>query len=86
MRNMERLYGNVLNSNDMASDLGNQYTLDLLERFQLSVDYLFRCFVHAVSRGLMPLCTLWYEMSFEKLDRWGMPGFKVASADFTNHR
>ena len=66
-------------------DLGTQYTLDLFERFQLSDDELFSCFDHAASKGLVPLCTPWDEASLEKLDRWGMEGFKVASADFTNH-
>ena len=85
MRDMSKLYSNAGNSNDMASDLGTQYTLDLLERFQLSDDDLFRCFDHAASKGLVPLCTPWDETSLDKLNRWGMEGFKVASADFTNH-
>ena len=84
MRDMSRLYRNAGDSNDMASDLGTQYTLDLLERFQLSDDELFRCFDHAASKGLFP-CTPWDEASLDKLNRWGMEGFKVASADFTNH-
>jgi len=85
MRDMKQLYVNAGNSNDVSSDLGTQYTLDLLERFQLSDDELFRCFDHAVARGLVPLCTAWDEASLNKLDAWGVPGFKVASADFTNH-
>jgi len=85
MRDMETLYVNAGNSNDIASDLGTQYTLDLLERFQLSNDDLFRCFDHAVKRGLVPLCTPWDEPSLARLEQWGMPGYKVASADFTNH-
>ena len=85
MRDMSRLYRNAGDSNDMTSDLGAQYTLDLLERFQLSDDELFRCFEYAASRGLVPLCTPWDETSLEKLNRWGMDGFKVASADLTNH-
>ena len=85
MRDMSRLYRNAGDSNDMASDLGTQYTLDLLERFQLSDDELFRCFDHAAGKGLVPLCTPWDEASLDKLNRWGMEGFKVASADFTNH-
>ena len=85
MRDMSKLYSNAGDSNDMASDLGTQYTLDLLERFQLSDDELFRCFDYAASKGLVPLCTPWDETSLEKLNGWGMEGFKVASADFTNH-
>ena len=85
MRDMSKLYSNAGDSNDMASDLGTQYTLDLLERFQLTDDELFRCFDHAAGKGLVPLCTPWDETSLEKLNRWGMEGFKVASADFTNH-
>ena len=85
MRDMGRLYSNSGKSSDMASDLGTQYTLDLLERFQLSDDELFRCFDYSASKGLVPLCTPWDETSLQKLNQWGMEGFKVASADFTNH-
>jgi sialic acid synthase SpsE/sugar phosphate isomerase/epimerase len=85
MRDMGQLYVNAGDSNDMASDLGTQYTLDLLERFQLSDDDLFQCFEHTVRRGLIPLCTPWDSGSLSKLNAWGMPGYKVASADFTNH-
>ena len=85
MRDMSKLYSNAGNSNDLASDLGTQYTLDLLERFQLSDEELFSCFDHAAKRGMVPLCTPWDEASLEKLNQWGMEGFKVASADFTNH-
>lgn len=85
MRNMKDLYVNAGDSNDLASDLGTQYTLDLLERFQLTDDELYRCFEYTASKGMIPLCTPWDETSLKKLDAWGMAGFKVASADFTNH-
>jgi sialic acid synthase SpsE/sugar phosphate isomerase/epimerase len=85
MRDMKQLYVNAGKSDDISSDLGTQYTLDLLERFQLSDEELFRCFDHAASKDLVPLCTAWDEVSLAKLDAWGVPGFKVASADFTNH-
>ena len=42
MRDMSRLYRNAGDSNDMASDLGTQYTLDMIERFLLSDVELFR--------------------------------------------
>ncbi len=68
-----------------AEDLGTQYTLDLLDRFQLSEDDLFRAFDRSVERGLVPLCTPWDLESLEVLERYGLPGYKVASADLTNH-
>ncbi|BEV36775.1 N-acetylneuraminate synthase family protein [Synechococcus sp. M16CYN] len=85
MRDMGRLYSNSHKSSDMTSDLGTQYTLHLLERFQLTDDELFRCFDYTASKGLVPLCTPWDDISLNKLEYWGMEGFKVASADFTNH-
>jgi sialic acid synthase SpsE/sugar phosphate isomerase/epimerase len=85
MRDLSQLYGKGGDSNNIKADLGTQYTLDLLERFQLSDDDLFRCFDYAFQRGLVPLCTPWDHASLEKLERWGMLGYKVASADFTNH-
>ena len=39
-------------------DEGTQYTLDLLERFQLKDEELFRCFDHAVSKVGASLRTL----------------------------
>lgn len=85
MRDMQALYRNAGNSNDASTDLGAQYTLDLLQRFQLSDDDLFRAFDHCRRRGLVPLCTPWDHSSLEKLQAWGLPGYKLASADFTNH-
>ena len=42
-------------------------------------------FRYSASKGLVPLCTPWDDASLQKLNKWGMEGFKVASADFTNH-
>ena len=85
MRDMQALYRNAGSSNDASADLGAQYTLDLLQRFQLSDDDLFRAFDHCRLRGLVPLCTPWDHSSLEKLQAYGLPGYKLASADFTNH-
>ena len=68
-----------------GENLGTQYVLDLLARYKLPPDDLFRCFDHARARGLTPLCTPWDEPSLARLDRYGLPAFKIASADFTNH-
>ncbi|PYB77106.1 N-acetylneuraminate synthase family protein [Rhizobium wuzhouense] len=85
MRDMASLYRNEGNPTDSSEDLGAQYTLDLLSRFQLSSDDMFKVFDYCKQRGIMPLCTPWDRESLERLDRYGMPAFKLASADLTNH-
>ena len=86
MRQMASLYINGGNPDDPRADLGTQYTLDLLARFQLSDDDLFRMFDYCRSKDLIPLCTPWDEESATRLDAYGMPAFKVASADLCNHQ
>lgn len=85
MRDMSVMYRHASGDNASREDLGAQYTLDLLARFQLSNDELFKAFDRCAERGMVPLCTPWDESSLRKLDDYGMPGFKVASADFTNY-
>ena len=85
LRDLKSLYANAGDANDAREDLGSQYTLDLLSRFQLAPDDLFRVFDHCRQRGILPLCTPWDEPSVRALERYGMPAYKVASADLTNH-
>jgi len=84
MRDLESLYGGG-KSSDANQDLGAQYTLDLLARFSLKNDDMFRVFDHARERGIEPLCTPWDIPSLEALEKYGIAGYKVASADLTNH-
>jgi len=84
LRDMETLYHNFGQADD-AENLGTQYTLDLLNRFQLKTDALFTIFDYCKSIGVQPLCTPWDEASLQKLEAYGMPAYKVASADLTNH-
>lgn len=85
MRDMDTLYANKGNAADASEDLGSQYTLDLLSRFQLQNDDLFRMFDYCRDRGILPLCTAWDEVSVAALESYGIDGYKVASADLTNH-
>lgn len=85
MRHMQSLYQNSGNANDASQDLGSQYTLDLLSRFQLSNEEMFSAFDYCVVRGIIPLCTAWDIESLALLENYGMLAYKVASADFTNH-
>lgn len=84
MRNMASLYKNDGRADDATADLGAQYTLDLLSRFQLSCESLVQVFDYAKSRGVLPLCTPWDLHSLQVLEKYGMDAYKVASADFTN--
>jgi N-acetylneuraminate synthase len=85
MRSMDALYRGGGLSGDGSDDLGAQYTLDLLSRFQLRDKELFAAFDHCRSKGVVPLCTPWDEKSLRKLEGYGMQAYKVASADLTNH-
>lgn len=85
MRDMSALYRNAGRAGDAAEDLGTQYTLDLLARFQLTPDELVRVFDHCTDVGILPLCTAWDLPSARLLDEYGIAAFKLASADLTNH-
>lgn len=85
MRNVKQLYKNAGDSNDASVDLGAQYTMDLLSKFQLSNDQLYEVFDYCKTKGIMPLCTPWDHDSLIALESYGMPAYKVASADFTNY-
>jgi len=84
MRDLKSLYKNQGNDNDGSADLGEQYTLDLLSRFQLKNKDLFEIFDYCKEKGKMPLCTPWDLKSLAVLEEYGMQAYKVASADLTN--
>ena len=81
MRNLDELY---LNSTATSKDLGTEYTIDLLRKFQLSNSELFQAFDYCHKVGIEPLCTPWDVSSLRILDRYGLNAFKLASADLTN--
>lgn len=84
MRHLKSLYRNQGQDNENSADLGDQYTLDLLNRFQLNNGELFEVFDYCKSKGKMPLCTPWDLESLSVLESYGMQAYKVASADLTN--
>ena len=85
LRDLGSLYINAGNADDASEDLGSQYTLDLLSRFQLTSEEMFTAFDYCKQRGILPLCTPWDQTSLSLLEDYGMPAYKVASADLTNH-
>jgi len=84
MRDVASLYQSG-GKQDASSDLGSQYVMDLLARFQLSNESLLDVFDYCKTKGLTPLCTPWDAKSLEVLEQYGMEFYKVASADLTNH-
>ncbi|QHE53724.1 N-acetylneuraminate synthase family protein [Pontibacillus sp. HMF3514] len=85
LRDLGSLYINKGNANDASEDLGSQYTLDLLSKFQLSTAEMIEVFDYCKEKGILPLCTPWDLRSLEVLEDYGMEGYKLASADLTNH-
>jgi sialic acid synthase SpsE/sugar phosphate isomerase/epimerase len=84
MRDVATLYKSS-GEKDHSADLGAQYTMDLLSKFQLENEQLFDVFDYCKSKGLTPLCTPWDPNSLQALEEYGMEFYKVASADLTNH-
>lgn len=85
MRDLDSLYRKASDGRDTAEDLGTQYTLNLLNRFELPPAVMSELFDYARQRGLTVLCTPWDPRSLEHLEAYGMEGYKIASADLTNH-
>jgi N-acetylneuraminate synthase len=85
MRSMPDLYRKSGHQTRSSEDLGSQYTLDLLSRFQLKVEDMFEAFDYCKSKNILPLCTPWDLHSLAMLEKYGMDGYKLASADLTNH-
>ncbi|MFW5906077.1 MAG: N-acetylneuraminate synthase family protein, partial [Desulfobia sp.] len=84
MRDLQSLYSNQGKTGGTGYDLGSEYTLDLLNKFQLSQKELFEVFDYSYRQGILPLSTPWDLPSLYALNEYGIEAFKVASADFTN--
>lgn len=83
MRHLDQVYRqrSLCKSGD---DLGTEYVIDLLNRFELSVDQHRRLSRYCIQTGIPYMCTPWDGRSVDVLEDFGVPAFKVASADLTN--
>jgi len=81
MRDLSSLYGDT----ESSEDLSTEYVINLLKKVSLSSDDMFKCFDYCKKIGITPMCTPFDLSSLEKLESYGMEGYKVASADLTNH-
>lgn len=67
-----------------GEDLGTEYVLDLLRRFELTVEQHQQLAHYCASKGMLYLCTPWDKNSVDVLEKLKVPAYKVASADLTN--
>lgn len=83
MRHLDEVYRQRTLRKD-GEDLGTEYVLDLLRRFELSLDEHRKLAAYCVQKGILYLCTPWDALSVDVLEGLGVPAYKVASADLTN--
>jgi sialic acid synthase SpsE/sugar phosphate isomerase/epimerase len=85
LRHLPSLYRFTGGEGVAGEDLGAQYTLNLLNKYEIKTSDMLHLFDYARSLGLVVLCTPWEEESLAVLENYGMEAYKVASADLTNH-
>lgn len=83
MRHLDQVYRRRSLSKS-GDDLGTEYVIDLLNRFELNVDQHRRLAEYCMQTGIPYMCTPWDSRSVEVLEGFGVPAYKVASADLTN--
>ncbi len=83
MRNLNEVYRQK-SLNKSGDDLGTEYVIDLLNRFELSAEEHKEISDYCSSKDIKYLCTPWDKESLKTLESFGVEAYKVASADLTN--
>ena len=83
MRDMASVYRRK-SLEKQGEDLGTEYVLDLLDKFQLKVEEHQVVSNYCRSKGITYMCTPWDQLSISILEELDVPAYKVASADLTN--
>ena len=83
MRHLDEVYRKRSLGKD-GEDLGTEYIVDLLHRFELGVQQHRKLFDYCRQRGMEYMCTPWDARSVAVLEDFGVRAYKVASADLTN--
>lgn len=83
MRTMSSVYRKK-SLNKEGEDLGTEYVLDLLDRFQLSKHEHKQVAEYCDQKGILYMCTPWDSDSVAALEELHVRAYKVASADLTN--
>ena len=83
MRHLDQVY-RQRSLGKSGDDLGTEYVIDLLNRFELSVDQHQCLREYCADTGVPYMCTPWDGRSVDVLEGFEVPAYKVASADLTN--
>jgi sialic acid synthase SpsE/sugar phosphate isomerase/epimerase len=83
MRNIKEVYRSRSLSRE-GDDLGTEYVLDLLDKFELSLDEHKELSDYCKKKGILYMCTPWDQKSVDILESFDVKAYKVASADLTN--
>jgi sialic acid synthase SpsE/sugar phosphate isomerase/epimerase len=83
MRQLDQVY-RKRSLNKSGEDLGTEYIIDLLNRFELSVDEQRNLAAYCKEKNILYLCTPWDIKSVDVLESFSVEAYKVASADLTN--
>ncbi|HEY0666715.1 MAG TPA: N-acetylneuraminate synthase family protein [Sphingobacteriaceae bacterium] len=83
MRHLDKVYRSrsLVKSGE---DLGTEYLIDLLNRFELSKEEHRELAEYCKTKGIIYMCTPWDKSSIDVLESFKVPAYKVASADLTN--
>lgn len=83
MRHLDEVYRQRTLRKD-GEDLSTEYVLDLLRRFELTVQQHQQLADYCARKGILYLCTPWDQRSVDILEGMKVAAYKVASADLTN--
>lgn len=83
MRHLDQVYRRR-SLEKSGDDLGTEYVIDLLTRFELSVEEHEKLAEYCARIGVLYLCTPWDTRSVDVLESFSVAAYKVASADLTN--
>ena len=83
MRNLTSVY-RQRSLERQGEDLGTEYVLDLLDRFELTLKEHAKISDYCRSNNILYMCTPWDSKSVDILENLEVPAYKVASADLTN--
>ena len=83
IRNMQHVYRSQSLSKT-GDDLSTEYTIDLLKKFELTLENHRELAAYCKKIGILYMCTPWDTESVKFLESIQVEAYKVASADLTN--